>query len=178
MTQRCWHCGSIAALHGHGNIPLQSWMMSFHKQGELSEPPPLTQHATVQEHEIKVILTGTGMILPKPKPCECMAQLQQHPFYWEWQWELTITGNLPNLVESLLVDDGYAVSNSSFQTGRGAAAWIIEGRDNTNQRIRTCLSTSNKDRHSSFQSELAEIFAILLTLQILLLPTLGEKPSK
>jgi len=134
----------------HCNIPLQSCTMSFHKQGESSEPPPLTHHATVQEHETKIILTGTGPILPKSKPSKCMAQLQQHQFYHEWQWEITITGNLPNVVESLLEGDGYAVSNGSFQMGRGAAAWIIEGRDNTNQLIRTCLSPSNEEGHSSF----------------------------
>jgi len=38
-----------------------------------------------------------------------------------------IMGILPSLVESIQASDGYMVSNGSFQTRQGAAAWIIKG---------------------------------------------------
>jgi len=36
-------------------------------------------------------------------------------------------GNLQELKGNIYAGEGYAVSDGSFQTGRGAAAWIIEG---------------------------------------------------
>jgi len=61
------------------------------------------------------------------------------------------------------------MSNSSFQAGRGSAAWIIEGQDNSNRLIGTCLSLGNNHGHSLFRSELARIYAMLFTLKLLLL---------
>jgi len=69
---------------------------------------------------------------------------------------------------------GYVVSNGSFQAGRGTATWIIEGCMNKNQLIGMCISLSNADKHRSFCSELAGIYATLFTLSTLL-PTNIEK---
>jgi len=62
------------------------------------------------------------------------------------------------------------VSDSSFQAGRGAAAWIIKGRSNNNRIIGTCLSPSSEDGHSSFQSKLAGLYATLFTISHAYLP--------
>jgi len=94
--------------------------------------------------------------------------LIQHPFVQTWHWEILVIGNLTQLLQDLQLGKGYAVSDGSFQAGKGAAAWIIEGMNNTNCIISTGLSPSNEEGHSSFCSELAGIYAILFTLQILL----------
>jgi len=55
-------------------------------------------------------------------------------------------------LEDILAGEGYVMSDGSFQAGRGAAAWIIKGQDSNNRLIGTCLSPSDDDGHSSFQS--------------------------
>jgi len=73
-------------------------------------------------------------------------------------------GNLQELEEDIYAGAGYAVSNGSFQTGRGAAVSIIEGHTHTNRIIGQCYSPSDTDGHSSFHSELAGIFSTLFKL--------------
>jgi len=88
--------------------------------------------------------------------------LQQHQFCHEWHWELTIVSNLQKLEEDIRAGYGYAISDGSFQEGKGAAAWIIEGHTNDNQIIGKCFSLSADNGHSSFRSELAGLYATLL----------------
>jgi len=102
----------------------------------------------VQEHETKIILTGHGRIETPANCQEGMDGLVQHQFCRDWQWELMVIGNLNKLMEEIRNGQGYVVSDGSFQAGRGAAAWIIEGRLNNNRIIGTCLSPSSKDGHS------------------------------
>jgi len=87
-----------------------------------------------------------------------------------------IVGSLHQLLEDIQAGNRYAVSNGSVQEGRGATAWIIKGRNIDHRIIRTCLSPSDDNRHSSFCSELAGIDATLFTLK-LLLPTEKDKPK-
>jgi len=152
----------------HGLIPSCSRTMAFHTQGVTSELPNGLHWATVQEHETKIILTGHGKIDQTRQTQEGLRFLQQHPFAHEWHWELVIVGNLWELEEDLYARTGYVVSNGSFQTGRGAAAWIIEGRDHTNRIIGQCSSPSNADKHSSFRSKLVGIFVTLFTLSAII----------
>jgi len=81
---------------------------------------------------------------------EGLEALLQHQFGKDWKWELTINGDLNQLLADIQEGKGYAVSNSSFQAGRGTVAWIIEGQMNDNRIIGKCLSPSSDDRHSSF----------------------------
>jgi len=97
-------------------------------------------------------------------------------FYQEWNWEIVIVSNLQDLLKSIKAGKGYSVSNGSFQSGRGAAAWIIKGHGNTNWLLGTCHCPSNADQHSSFQSKLAGIYATLYTLNSLL-PQSKDKPT-
>jgi len=139
----------------------------FHSQGEPGIPTNSLCRATVQEHDTKLTLTGYGnidIVVSKP---EGIAALAQHQYRREWKWELTIVGNLQLLLEDVRNGYGYAVSDGSFQAGRGAAAWIIEGRMNHNRIVRTCFSPSSDNRHSSFQSKLAGVYTTLFTISML-----------
>jgi len=121
----------------------------------------------MQEHDTKMTLTGYGNIDIMASKPEGLAALIQHQFGWEWKWELTIIGNLQLLLEDICNGYGYAVSNGLFQTGQGAAAWIIEGQTNHNRILGKCFSPSSDDGHSSFQSELAGIYTALFTISML-----------
>jgi len=133
----------------------------------------------VQVQAQKIILTGSAPIAPTPSTESALTKLLQHPFAHIWQWETLVVGNLLQLISDLQSGKGYAVSNGSFQAGKGAATWIIEGTDNTNRIIGRGLSPSDDEGHSSFRSKLAGIFAIMFTLQILLpaTPTQSTRPS-
>jgi len=98
---------------------------------------------------------------------EGFAALLQHQFGREWKLELTIVGNLNDLLEDIWTGNGYAVSDSSFQAGGGATAWIIEGRMNHNRILGTCFSPSSNNGHSLFQSKLAGIYASLFTISLI-----------
>jgi len=94
---------------------------------------------------------------PNLPPTDFLMELQQQSFYWEWHWEILIIGNLQDLINSIKAREGYSVSDGSFQTGRGAATWLIKGCNKTNHLIGTCHSLSTTDGHSSFWSKLASI---------------------
>jgi len=104
--------------------------------------------------------------------------LSQHPFAQTWRWEILVIGNLTQLLQDLQSGKGYAVSDGSFQAGKGAVAWIIKGMNNMNHIIGTGHCPSNEEGHSSFHSELAGIYAILFTLQFLLpkMHTRAQRP--
>jgi len=119
---------------------------------------------------------GSAPIAPTPSTENAITTLIQHPFVQTWHWETLVVGNLPQFIHDLQSGKGYAVSDGSFQARKGAVAWIIEGMDNTNCIIGTGLSPSDEEGHSSFHSELAGIYAILFTLQIILPKTQMQTP--
>jgi len=162
----------------HSRIPARSQTLTFHKQGEVREKPQARLHrATVQAQAQKIILTGSAPIAPTPCTESALTRLLKHPFAQIWQWETLVVGNLQQLINDLQSGKGYAVSDGSFQAGKGAAAWIIEGKDNTNRIIGRGLSPSDDEGHSSFRSKLAGIFAIMFTLQIIL-PATPTQPTR
>jgi len=89
-----------------------------------------------------------------------------------------IVGNLQELMDNIWAGNGFSLSNGLFQVGRGAAAWIIEGKTNENCLIGTCLSPGDDNGHSSFQNKLAGIYVILFTLSMLLLTTTEITPFR
>jgi len=98
--------------------------MAFHSQGQVAVPTNPLQQAMVQEQESKIILTGSGMIDTHVQPLEGIPFLQQHQFCHKWQWELTVIGNLPELMVDIQAGQGYAISDGSFQEGKGTAACL------------------------------------------------------
>jgi len=129
----------------------------------------------VQVQGMKVILTGSGLMEQAIETPTAMLRLQTQPFYQIWHWEVIVVGNLSLLMDAILAGESYAVSNGSFQLGKGATAWIVEGCNNTNQIIGTCLSPSDGKGHSSFCSKLAGIYAIMFTL-FHMIPNKAMKP--
>jgi len=135
----------------HSMIPLHSQTWTFHRQGEKLEAPGTNlQQAMVQLQGTKVSLTRSGIIEQAIERPDAVTHLQTQQFYHMWHWEVVVVGNLPKMLEDISVWKGYAVSDGLFQLGKGAAAWIIEGRDNTNRISGMCLSPSNDNGHSSF----------------------------
>ncbi len=115
-----------------------------------------------------ITLTGSGPIEVERSKPEGIAAIAQHQYGREWKWELTVTGNLQLLIEDICDGNRYAVSDGSFRDGRGAAAWIIEGRTNQNRIVGKCFSPSSNDGHSSFRSELAGVYATLFTISMII----------
>jgi len=156
-----WYC--------HGKIPSRLRTQTFHRHREIATPTQPLRRVTVRINPTTVALTGSGHIATPATMETGIKALQQLTFANEWIWILTIIGNLSNLLEDIREGHGYAVSNGSYQEGRGAAAWIIEGTTNSNQLIGQCISPSDEAGHSSFCSELAGIQAILLMIKTILL---------
>jgi len=121
---------------------------------------------------------GSRRIDQPTPPKNSLMLLQQHTFVHDWCWELTIVGNLQELMDDIQAGNSFSVSDSSFQVGRGTAAWIIEGKTNENQLLEKCLSSGNDNGHSSFQSKLAGIYTILFTLYMLLPTTTAIMPFR
>jgi len=71
---------------------------------------------------------------------------------------------LAELIKDISKGLGYTVSNGSFQEQAGAAAWIIEGKDHSNQLIGTIHTLGSGTDHSTFWSEVAGLLGNLLTL--------------
>jgi len=134
----------------HSTIPSRSRTKTFHQQRETSSPTNPLQKVTVQLHDMKIILTGSSTIENRASNPEGFDSILQHHFGREWLWELTVIGDLHKLVEDIKRGHGFAVSDGSFQSGKGAAAWIIKGHNGNNQLIGTVLSPSDEDSHSSF----------------------------
>jgi len=92
-----------------------------------------TCHGTCTGHESDLNWKWDNQAGNQQKGCHYNLQTQQ--FYCTWHWEVVVIGNLPKLVEDIMVGEGYAVCNSLFQLRKGAVAWIVEGQDNTNRLI-------------------------------------------
>jgi len=152
----------------HGKIPSRTRTMSFHSQGINSTPTAMLRRATVHILPTKVILTGSGWIKPATNLRTGLQRLQELQFVQDWSWELTIVGNLHDLLDDVRSGNGFSVSDGSFEAGKGAAAWIIEGKTSENRLIGKCLCPGADESHSSFRSELARIYAILLTVNTLI----------
>jgi len=149
----------------HSKIPSRSWMMAFHGHGTSSRPTLPLQQAMVQIQPSKVILTGSGQIDQPATPKTSLTQLQQHTF-------------IHDLMDDIWAGNGFSICDGSYQEGRGTAAWIIKGKTNENRLLGKCLSPSNNKDHSSFQSKLAGIHAILFTLSMLLETTIAIMPFR
>jgi len=122
----------------------------------------------VQAQDHKIILTGSAPIVQTPTPANPITTLLHHQFVCTWQWETHIISNLPQLITDIQSGKGYAVSDGSFQARKVTAAWIFKGPEYMNCIVGMGLNPSNDKGHSSFHRELAIIYAIMFTLQMLL----------
>jgi len=78
------------------------------------------------------------------------------------------TGAVCEIVKAIENGQALAVSNGSFKTGCGAAAWTIEGCTVNNKITSACLVPGKGDDHSAFQSKLMGLLGLLMTVHYLL----------
>jgi len=98
-------------------------------------------------------------------------------FVSDWEVNYHIIGNWEELSCYILAGHSYAVSDGSFKSNQGSAAWIIEGAGSTNRVIGEGFTPGMDDDHSSFCSELAGIYTCLLFLHHCFPHTSTKKPS-
>jgi len=97
-------------------------------------------------------------------------------FAIDWEVNFHIIGNWEELTREVIQGRGYAVSNGSFKTHQGAAAWIIEGSSSANRVIGECFAPGTDDDHSSFRSKLAGIYTCPLFIYHCFQHSLQTKP--
>jgi len=74
-----------------------------------------------------------------------------------------VVGSLNLLVAEVIAGTGLVVSDGSYRKGSGVAAWVVEGCNAENQLIGQICTPGLITAHSSFWSELAGIYLLLLT---------------
>jgi len=109
-------------------------------------------------------MTGHGPIRPSSPMPPGLQSFSALRFVSDWEVTYHIIGNWEELSRDILDGRGYAVSDGSFKTNQGSAAWIIEGACPTNRVIGEGFTPGMDDDHSSFRSELAGIYTCLLFL--------------
>jgi len=152
----------------HGGIPTRLRQKYFHLAGHPDNPITnrnALEKAQIMIHGDRIALQGSSPVLPPAR--ETGDELQwcrQSLFAQEWKLELTQTGALTSLRLDLRNGHGYAVSDGSYKSGNGAAAWIIEGKTAANRLTGVCYTPGCADDHSSFHSELAGLLGLLHVL--------------
>jgi len=125
-------------------------------------------------HGNRIALQGSSPILPQVRKAgDEIQRCQQSSFAQEWKLELTHTGAITSLRLDLWNGHGYAVSDGSYKSGNGAAAWIIEGMTAANRLTGVCYTPGCTDDNSSFRSELAGLLGLLHVLTYWK-PTIGK----
>jgi len=172
---------SESGWHRHAPIPRQTCTKQFHKVGSNVPNPPAPKYLTVaslvlQGNQYK--LTGVGEIAIETdgERMNWQEHLQESDAGKTWKIQISISGSTDLIKEAIDMGQAITVSDSSFQHDSGVAAWIIEGKTNGNWIIGTCLSPSSDDRHSSFHSELAGIYATIFKISMIY-KVLTEKPK-
>jgi len=98
-----------------------------------------------------VIITGSGLIDYSLQP----VQHNLHNKFWEsWNCKYHLEGNTQELRHAIMTGQAVVVSNGSFQSAAGMAAWMIEGQTAEHQLHGTGKTPGNESDHSAYQSEL------------------------
>jgi len=72
-------------------------------------------------------LSGHGPILPYPSQTPSLKSFCQSQFVKDWEFDFHIIGSWEILCQELESGLGFAVSDGSYKTLQGSAAWILEG---------------------------------------------------
>jgi len=80
------------------------------------------------------LIEGNKLRLTGSMPIQTVKALQatdlriiNQPFTKDWAVEMTVIGNKNKWITELHKGKGFGISDGSFHSGTGAAAWIIEG---------------------------------------------------
>jgi len=132
--------------------------------GSSGAPPALTHQATIIHEGNHLRLTGYGSIRKDTGTTGTLLDsVLALAFNREWSLELKVVGSLDLLVAEVIAGTGLGVSDSSYREGSGVAAWVVEGRNTENWLIGQICTLGLTTAHSSFRSELAGIYLLLLT---------------
>jgi len=85
----------------------------------------------------------------------------------DWKIQLEIQGSADQIRDDMRTNQAIAVFDRSYQNESRAVAWIIEGSTGANQIQGSMITPSATSNHSSFQSKVARIYGIFLTLHAL-----------
>jgi len=160
-------------------LPNRTRNKTYHLHGYHVKGPNVAtlSRATVTELGRRLKLTGHSLLLPSPPATsgiDCFSLLQ---FAKDWEVSFHIIGNWDDLLSAITQGYSFAVSDGSFKSQQGAAAWIIEGYSSTNWVIGKCLAPGHGEDHSSFCSKLAGIYSCLLFLKYCFQHKLTHKPA-
>jgi len=148
----------------------------FEAEGQPSEHKPICQNlhqVVITQWGQQLILAGYVNIQDQPTALEGIDKSIHSVVAQYWQLHLQFFGSLKELHQDLQVNQGFAVSDGSFQDGAGAAAWFIKGPMARSQVIGMIITPGSPEDQSSFRSKLVGIYSILLTLEALTLENKG-----
>jgi len=162
-TMALWHL-TAQGVTRHGEIPKRGWTRWFHTMGSSGAPPALTHQATIIHKGNHLRLTGYGSIRKDTGTTGTLLDsILTLAFNREWSLELKVVSSLDLLVAEVIAGTGLGVSDGSYHKGSGAVAWVVEGCNAENQLIGQICTPGLTTAHSSFRSELAGIYSLLLT---------------
>jgi len=124
------------------------------------------QIATVSPQGMKLLLTGIG----KSEQVQQMAQttwttqMEQTTLGTKWKLVLWCMGAMERIREAITSGTALVVSDGSFQNQCSSCTWIIEGTHSEDQIEGSMLTPRSLRDHSSFQSEAAGVYSVLLTV--------------
>jgi len=117
-----------------------------------------------------VFLTGRADRAPPPRQTafNWIEHIHETTLAQDWQLKIEVLGSEHIIRAAIQNGKALAVSDGSFQDHRGACAWIIESENSDNRIMGQMIVPGNQGDHSSFRSEAAGIYGLLLTVWYLL----------
>jgi len=152
LTDRLW-CHNSTGWRYHSYIPLHSRTKYFHDTASNSNGNPSRarlQRAVVLHRNHWLLLAGYDTVTAKPQLYRGLDALHHCPLASDWNLKLKTVGSLSDLIEDIRNGYGYIVSDGSYHSDAGAAAWIIEGRSAVSWIIGTMITPGHHTDHSSF----------------------------
>jgi len=132
-------------------------------------PPTRTQlcWAVILHRGSCLLLAGYDTFVEAPNTLRGLDQFRHSQMAWDWHLQLQTVSSLSELKTNIRNGHGYIVSDGSYCTVAGAAAWNIKGCSANSWVIGMMLTPGSPKDHSSFRSELAGIYGALCTLESL-----------
>jgi len=156
--------------HWHAPISWRMCTQKFHRASQQLPELPALAYLTVALtilHGDLYTLTSFAEIAPDNRggSAEWQEQLQESKMGKVWKIQINISSPVDLIQEAIIDRQAIAVSNSSFQQDSGVAAWLIKGKTSENCIQGLMITPGNPGDHSSFCSEAAGMYGILLTLK-------------
>jgi len=127
-----------------------------------SQIPKQWDKATIYAHGKVITVTRHSTIESQDTT---LSNRTDHTFWKTWKCKYCLEGQAQEIKQAIQLGSAVVVSDGSFQSGAGAAAWTIEG-SSAAHRIKGAGQTPGGDSdQSAYQSELFGIWGILFSLK-------------